>query len=227
MEPRERASDWPGPGSRVYSPDYVTSLSEPEGQWKGIAGGRDRGGFAFRACLLLLGVSHSRDAASGNHAQAERDGEERLAGFFVADFDGKMVSPRDFAGKVLLVNVWATWCAPCVKEFPSMMKLVEAFDGKVAVLAISQDRSREDIDSFVKAFGTLPKDFVIVWDKERKSSELLGTDALPETFILTPQQKLLRKVAGETNWSDAMAMDFFRDILEASAVPGASSNPHH
>lgn len=136
--------------------------------------------------------------------------------FTLKTLDGKDVSLRDFRGKVLLINVWATWCAPCVKEFPSLKHLVELFKGKVAVLAVTRDKSREDIDTFVKAFGGLPEDFVIVWDQESITQKILGTDVLPETYILSPQGRLVRKIAGETAWDDPMARRFFEDVLQTA-----------
>jgi len=144
-----------------------------------------------------------------NHLQA--DG---FPDFTVKTLDGAKVSVSDFKGKILLVNVWATWCAPCVKEFPSLKNLVNKFGGKLVVLAVSHDRDREDIDTFVKAFGGLPKDFIIAWDEGKQTAKLLGTDALPETYILTPDQKLKRKVAGETSWDDPMAIAFFEGLLK-------------
>jgi thiol-disulfide isomerase/thioredoxin len=143
-----------------------------------------------------------------------------MPNFTLQTLDGKDVSVSDFKGKILLVNVWATWCAPCVKEIPSLKNLVNKFDGKLVVLAVSHDHNKEDIETFVKAFGGLPKDFIIVWDKDRMTSKLLGTDALPETYILSPQQKLLRKIAGETAWDDSMAIQFFNEILDPSAGVG-------
>lgn len=135
--------------------------------------------------------------------------------FTLKTLDGKDVSLSDFRGKVLLINIWATWCAPCVKEFPSLKHLVELFKGKVVVLAVTRDKDREDIDTFVKAFGGLPQDFVIVWDQKSITQKILGTDVLPETYILSPQGKLLRKIAGETAWDDPMARRFFDEIIRA------------
>ena len=100
-----------------------------------------------------------------------------------------------------------------MKEFPSLKRLVEHYKGQIVVLAVSHDHSREDLDSFIRTFGEVPKDFVIVWDKERTTSELFGTDQLPETYILTHEHKLLRKVAGEQIWDDPMALRFFSDVL--------------
>lgn len=134
--------------------------------------------------------------------------------FSYPDINGKMISLTDFKGKILLVNIWATWCAPCVKEFPSMKGLVEHFKGEVAILAISHDKNREDIDTFIQAFGGLPSDFVVVWDKEKTIAKIFGTEQLPETYILSKQQKLLRKIAGETVWNEPMALEFFKELLE-------------
>lgn len=136
-----------------------------------------------------------------------------IPNFTLKDANGKPVSLEDFRGRVVLINIWATWCAPCVKEFPSLKNLVEKLKGEVVVLAISHDRNQEDIDSFVRAFGQIPKDFILLWDKEKSVSKIFGTEALPETYIVSPQGKLLRKVAGDTIWDDAMAVEFFRDII--------------
>jgi thiol-disulfide isomerase/thioredoxin len=131
-----------------------------------------------------------------------------------------MISLTDFKGKILLVNIWATWCAPCVKEFPSMKALVEHFKGEVAILAVSHDKTREDIDSFIASFGGLPEDFVVVWDKDKKVAKMFGTDVLPETYLLGKDQKLLRKIAGETVWNEPMALEFFKELLEKENSKG-------
>lgn len=141
--------------------------------------------------------------------QLEKDG---VPDFTLNDLNGKPVSLSQFKGHIVLVNLWASWCGPCVKEFPSLKRLVEHFKGKVVVLAVSHDRSREDLESFIKTFGQVPEGFVILWDKERKTSELFGTDQLPETYILSSQHKLVRKIAGEQLWDDPMALKFFEDL---------------
>ncbi len=142
--------------------------------------------------------------------QLEKEG---VPDFTLPDLNGKPVSLSQFRGRPVIINLWASWCGPCVKEFPSLKRLVEHFKGNVVVLAVSHDHSREDLDSFIQTFGGVPKDFVIVWDKERLTGELLGTDQLPETYILTREHKLVRKVAGEQVWDEPMALQFFTDVL--------------
>lgn len=152
-------------------------------------------------------------------AEMEKQG---VPDFTLNDLNGKPVSLHDFKGKIVLINFWATWCAPCVKEFPSLQRLVKKFKGQVVVVAVSYDRQRDDIDSFIRAFGGTDDNFVILWDKERTTSRLYGTDVLPETYLVNRDHKLIRKIAGEALWDDPMALQFFEDIVN----PGKESDSH-
>lgn len=154
--------------------------------------------------------------------QLEKSG---VPDFELPDLQGNPVRLYDYKGRMVLVNIWATWCAPCVKEFPSLRRLVEVKKGQVVVLAISHDKNMDDIMSFLRVMGELPKDFVVIWDKEKKAKEIFGTEALPETYILDKDLKLIRKVAGDTVWDDEMALEFFRNLLEKQGAGAAGEGP--
>ena len=158
--------------------------------------------------FLTRGMSPSASTLRLN--QLETDG---VPDFTLPDLNGHPVSLSQFKNTPILVNLWASWCAPCVKEFPSLMRLVQHFNGKLVILAVSHDHNREDLDSFIKAFGAVPEHFVIVWDQDRKTSDLLGTDQLPETYILDRDHKMVRKIAGEQLWDVPGALDFFSTKL--------------
>lgn len=134
--------------------------------------------------------------------------------FSIKDLSGKEINLKDYRGKLVLVNIWATWCAPCVKEFPSMKRLVQKFPNDLAILAVSYDRHLEDIEAFIKAFGGIPPNFHIAWDKEKKTTEVFGTDVLPETYIIGRDGKMIRKIAGEATWDTPMALEFFQDLVK-------------
>jgi len=157
--------------------------------------------------FLTKGMSPT--AATLRLNQMEKEG---VPDFTLPDLAGRPVSLSQFKGKVILVNLWASWCAPCVKEFPSLKRLVEHYKGKLVVLAASHDHNRDDLESFIKAFGDVPADFVIVWDKDRITSGLFGTDQLPDTYIITKEYKLIRKVAGDQNWDEPNALRFFNEV---------------
>ena len=146
--------------------------------------------------------------------------------FELTDLKGNPVKLSQFADRTVILSFWASWCEPCVEEFPSMVKLVEFFKGKIVLLAVSADKSQGDIESFLKPFGSkLPKDVVIVWDKDKKVAEQYGPEALPESFILGKGLKILRKVAGSENWYAPGAVQLFNDIvnLEPGQAYGAKS----
>ncbi len=134
--------------------------------------------------------------------------------FSLPSLSGQNRSLSEFKQPLVLVNVWATWCAPCIKEVPSLINLASRFPKDLVILAVSFDREKSDIESFVKAFGPFPENFIILWDEKRKMEQHLGTDVLPETYILNSDRKLIRKIVGDTLWDEPMALDFFRTLIE-------------
>ncbi len=138
--------------------------------------------------------------------------------FALENLAGKTVRLSEIKSQITVINFWASWCAPCVKEFPSLKSLVEKMKGKVTVLAVSNDNDRADLESFLKVFGTLPEGFTIVWDKPRKISELYGTQVLPESYIVGPNRKLIRKVAGIDQWDSPTALEFFQELVGAASL---------
>lgn len=120
----------------------------------------------------------------------------------------------DYYGKVILLNIWASWCPPCVTEFPSMVKLAKKFEKDMLVIAISQDTDRKDLESFLKQQGNLGANFYIGVDMEKKVPELLNLVALPETYILDRKGKLVRKISGVEDWYSPDAIKFFETLVK-------------
>ena len=151
---------------------------------------------------------------------------------FVAKFEKEGLPPieaRDLQGKpfdlngvkapVIIVNFWASWCGPCVEEFPSMLKLVESMDGKVAVIAVSMDDDEKDLRAFTKLFKVPRPGFEILWDREKKVMETYGVGKLPESYIVGPDRKLIRKVLGIDNWATDQAKEYFALIAAGKNSP--------
>jgi peroxiredoxin len=135
--------------------------------------------------------------------------------FELLDFDGKKVKLSDFKGRALIVSFWASWCAPCLEEFPSMIDLVEKMKGKVQLVAISQDSSREDIDAFLKSFPkSKHKDIHILWDESHAVGQQYGAERLPESFVVNKDLKLVRKIVGSINWATPEAVEFMENLAK-------------
>lgn len=171
-------------------------LSFPVGYfWKRLAKGRN----PPRSTVVL--------------SQMEKHG---VPDFELPRLDGTMERLSTIQHKLIVVNFWASWCAPCVQEFPSLKRLVQKLPKNVVVLAVSNDNTREDLESFLSAFGPMPKNFIVLWDKDRSIAKEFGTDELPESYIIAPGLKLVRKVAGVDQWDSSDAMAFFHDLIKTS-----------
>lgn len=118
-------------------------------------------------------------------------------------------------GKVAFINFWASWCDPCVREFPSMLQLVDHFKGDLVLVAISNDENKEDMENFVKAFGAKRKNVYILWDPKREVSESYGTTKLPETYLVGPDLKLIRKIVGVEKWFTDGSRRYLGELIDS------------
>ncbi len=117
--------------------------------------------------------------------------------------DGRDVMLADFAGRPLLVNVWATWCAPCKVEMPTLDALAALEEGKMSVISVSQDlEGRAPVQAFFKAtkIGNLEP----YTDEDNALLSALGNNvALPTTVLYDSDGKEVWRVAGGLEWDDA------------------------
>ena len=132
--------------------------------------------------------------------------------FSLPDLNGKMISLSDFKGKVVLLNIWATWCLPCVEEMPSIEKLhQELKDEKFEILAVSIDESgTEAVRPFMKNHKL---SFPALTDTEGKTKTLYRITGVPESFIIDKDGIILEKIIGPRDWAASGAIRFFRGLI--------------
>jgi cytochrome c biogenesis protein CcmG, thiol:disulfide interchange protein DsbE len=131
---------------------------------------------------------------------------------------GEQVTPRNFGGKVLVLNFWASWCAPCVQEAPSLNEFAKTFkDSGVVVLGVSVDRNEQMFQNFVKHFGV---SYPTARDPQEDISYRYGTYKIPETYIIDRNGKVVRKYAGlpesdghAISWMDPELVGFVKSLL--------------
>lgn len=133
--------------------------------------------------------------------------------FMLERMDGSKLTLSSLKGKLIIVNFWASWCNPCVEEFPSMVLLAEKMKGDLVVVAVSEDEARGDIEPFLKLFKLPKPGFEIVWDKDKSLMKTYGVGKIPESFIVRPDLKLARKFIGVENWASDDALLYFRSLL--------------
>jgi len=114
-------------------------------------------------------------------------------------------------GTAVVVNFWASWCEPCAREIPSMLRLMDEFKGKITLVAISADDKLEDAQRFVKTFGLEEKPNVLLyWDPDQSARKAFGVKSLPESFLFHHSKKFVRKVIGVDQWYTPQSIDFVR-----------------
>jgi thiol-disulfide isomerase/thioredoxin len=117
--------------------------------------------------------------------------------------DGRDVTLADFAGRPLLVNIWATWCAPCKAEMPTLDALAVLEEGQVSVIAVSQDlQGRKPVRAFFEAASiTNLEPFT---DPDNAILTSLGNNiALPTTILYDSDGYEIWRVMGGVEWDDA------------------------
>jgi thiol-disulfide isomerase/thioredoxin len=129
----------------------------------------------------------------------------------VLDPDGKTIKLADLKGQVMVVNLWATWCAPCVKEMPTLAKLQAAYPGRIKVVAVSMDRAedREKARTFIAEHGPL----AFYQDPKYAMAFALDPPAegFPTTLIYDAKGAERARLSGAADWNSPDA----RAVVEA------------
>lgn len=134
------------------------------------------------------------------------------------DLEGKPVSLADFKGRPALVNLWATWCEPCLKEMPSLDRLQVEFADKLVVAAISEDRAGAKlVVPFVDKMSL--KKLAIYLDPKSDMGHALHVRGLPTSIVLDAAGLVVGKVEGGAEWDSEKMLAVLRPLLEGPANP--------
>jgi peroxiredoxin len=178
--------------------------------------------FNYRAAILIfLAVA----AAVVFFALQQKKWSQRIAGpavltvgqpapdFTLPGLDGNPVSLSDYRGKVVLVNIWATWCAPCIAEMPSMQKLYRKLQGdNFEILAVSIDTTGSSVVApFMKKLNLT---FPALIDTQGITKTAYGATGVPESFIIDKQGIVVKKIIGPLDWSSSEVLRYFQELLK-------------
>ena len=151
-------------------------------------------------------------------AACSRSGGGGLVGkpapeFSLADLKGNAVRLANFKGRVVFVNLWATWCEPCRQEMPSMQALYTTLAGRdFEMLAVSSDQSkREVIERFVLANQLT---FPVLLDPDLQVADRYRVTGYPETFVIDRNGTIVAHEIGPRHWDAPDSVAAFRTLLE-------------
>jgi thiol-disulfide isomerase/thioredoxin len=138
---------------------------------------------------------------------------KRLPDVPFLDKDGKEVRIADFAGKPTLVNLWATWCTPCVVELPSLQKLGEYYKGQLNIVALNVEEGKDpaQILSFLEKREV--GDFAAYVDKSGAFGKNLGLRGIPTSFLIGSDGLILYRFEGDADWTTQTSKAFFDIFL--------------
>lgn len=139
---------------------------------------------------------------------------EKPPSFSLPTLSGKNVNfPEDYAGQVVIVNFWATWCSPCVEEIPSLERLRRQLKGTdVRVLTINiNDGEEKDVAALLDKSQA---HFVTALDPGGKMALTWGTSKLPETYIINPDGTLHSKIIGAQVWDRGDRVHDFKGMVK-------------
>jgi thiol-disulfide isomerase/thioredoxin len=167
------------------------------------------------ALLLMAGGTAASEGVTSFTPYAEPVAAPDVA---IAALSGEAVRLDEFRGRPVLLNFWATWCAPCIREMPSLDRLQAALGGGAAILAVSEDRGgAEAVGRFL---AKVPLAALTPYlDRQGALSHALEVRGLPATFLIDPEGRIRGRLDGAAEW-DAPAM---AALIRGYAAPGAAT----
>jgi len=159
-------------------------------------------------------TSTDRDAATAPAPQVSTVEAGKLAAnITLKDLKGDEISLASLRGKVVFLNIWATWCAPCREEMPSIESLYNNFKGNkdFVVLAVSQDTDGSLVPPFVKQNQLK---FMVLLDPRNEVGERYDVSGIPETFIIGRDGRIVAHHVGPYDWANADIREALQELIK-------------
>ncbi len=140
---------------------------------------------------------------------------EKAADFKLETLDGTTISLDKLRGKVVFLNIWATWCGPCREEMPSMETLYDELKHQkdFVVLAVSEDsKGRAAVAPYIEKYGY---HFKVLLDPENKVGDSYNISGVPETFIIDRKGRIVAHHMGAFDWSRPDVKEALEQLLDS------------
>ena len=184
------------------SPNQSTALPTSwQAVWRRAAAG----------CLLMVFLAAcDKPAAPGISPLVEG---QPFPSFMLDYISSGSAATPSLQGKMLVLNIWATWCPPCRREMPSLDRLNKALDPKrFAVIGLSIDQDVLLASEFLVQNGII---FTNFFDQNGRMSSQLGLKVYPETFVIAPDRTLVRRMTGLHDWSSPEMVNMLEGLYQA------------
>jgi thiol-disulfide isomerase/thioredoxin len=141
----------------------------------------------------------------------------------LTDTNGNAVELPDFHGKLVVLNLWATWCEPCLREMPSLDRLQSHFGDRIAVLGVAEDRGgAKAVEPFIGKLNL--KSVKVYVDPKSDVGHAFDVQGLPTSFLIDHDGKVLGRVEGAAEWDSPKMLGVIESFVSESGVVKASSH---
>jgi thiol-disulfide isomerase/thioredoxin len=182
---------------------------------------------ALSLLLLLIRVDCAPADQSGP-AEPPRLGEfipalppKPAPSFSFDDLGGNAATLTDFTGRLVVLNLWATWCAPCLREMPSLDRMQARLGEDAVVVAVSEDRGGSKVvEPFIDKLGLKSVKFYL--DPRSAAERAFKVQGLPTSFVIDRQGNVLGRVEGAAEWDSPKLLDTLKSFLAGDETIKAS-----
>jgi len=129
---------------------------------------------------------------------------------------GKMLDLKDYQGKVVLVQFWATYCTPCRKEMPSMNNLIKKLEESKTpfeILAVNMGETKDEVQKFV---DEVKPEFTILMDEKGENVQAWNVFAAPSNFVIGPNGKIRYTLYGGVDWDADEIITTLQELAKSS-----------
>ena len=137
-----------------------------------------------------------------------------------ADLQGKAWNATELAGKVVVLNFWATWCAPCKDELPTLQTLHDISDAQTVVLTINVREPAARAARYMQSTGMT---FPVISDTKGELAKRWGVTVYPTTVLIAPNGQARWRIVGDVDWSGAQANAWLSDVRQNVSATTAAS----
>lgn len=168
---------------------------------------------AVALAVFMLPAPAAAPSAAGAVAGSLRPYTGTAPNFAAHDLQGRPVRLASLRGQVVLLNFWATWCAPCLEEMPAMQRLHQAYRGRgLTVLALSQDEAPPAVVArFAQSLGL---GFTVWHDPGREVGRSWGIPGLPASYLITHDGEFALRALGAFDWDGTEARGAVELLLD-------------
>lgn len=167
--------------------------------------------FLIIRIFILIFLFSYHAIANDNNELIFNNSPKKIENFDIYDLNGKKYNINEFKNRILIINFWATWCPPCIKEIPELIDLQNKSEEKIKVIFITVDSNpKKIIPRFLKKNNF--SNFDVFLDTNFSIAKKLNVKVMPTSLILDLEQKEIIRVEGYIDWTEEKILETITNL---------------